>query len=294
MPQTSVTERNAFAGQIADLDFPTARVTATNQEGAAIPFGIAVTLSASQSDAVDSDVEEFDAAADKVFGVVVREHTIASDDLAGTDAVENDEVCAVMRQGRIWVTVEDAVVKDAPVYVRHTSDGGSNTQLGSFRSDVDSNRARRMKGAKFASAAGAGELAILEFNCSNEDNPDEVLFTYTENNQLTGDTTRELAGVPSGRVLVIQGGTIRNVTGLALDGSNYFNIKVQHGTGPTVALNHSTETVALAADTEVAMTAGTLANRTILGGAKLQLMFDETGTATLPTGTVVTVTGILY
>lgn len=293
MPQSSVADVVAFAGLIGYGDFPTSKISAKNAEGTAIPYGIAVTRAATQNHDDIDEIEEFDAAADIILGVTARSHEHATDTLSGDDAIADNATCALVKKGPVYVTVEEAVVKGDEVFVRFTSDGGSNTQLGGFRKSVDTNRARRLRGAKYMTTAASGGLALVMLNCDEEESPSEVMFTYTENNELTADATRQIAGVPADRTLVITKGSIRNVTGLAVNASNYFNIKVQHGAGPTVALNISTETVALGADAEVAMVAGTLANRTVPPGTKIDLFFDETGVATLPTGTVVTVYGYL-
>lgn len=293
MPQTSVSDVVAYSGQIADGDFPSSFISGTNVEGSAIPFGIAVTRASSQSENYTDDVEEFDAAADEIVGVTVRSHSLASDDLAGSDAIADNQKCSIMSKGRVWVTVEEAVTKGDPVYVRFTSDGGSNTQLGTFRKSIDSSRARRFRGARYASSASAGGLAVLEFDASLEDVPETFTMAYNEIAQVTSDTTRALFNVPADKFFVLTAASVRNVTGLAADASNYFNIKVQDGT-PTVLANWSTLSTAegaLSAATVHAMTLGTLAQRTLAPGSKVDLFIDETGTATLPADTVVTVEG---
>ena len=81
-----------------------------------------------------------------------------------------DSVDLVYR-GQVWVTVEDAVAPDDPAYVRHTSDGASNTQLGSWRGDADTgpspgyvDRAALVTGARYLTTASAGGLALLDLN----------------------------------------------------------------------------------------------------------------------------------
>jgi hypothetical protein len=43
----------------------------------------------------------------------------------------------IVEEGYVWVNSEGTVAHDAPVYVRHTSDGSSNTTRGTLRSDID-------------------------------------------------------------------------------------------------------------------------------------------------------------
>ncbi|MES2384522.1 MAG: hypothetical protein V4593_08230 [Pseudomonadota bacterium] len=54
----------------------------------------------------------------------------AADLLAGQQA-------SVLEEGYVWVQVEGSPAIGGDVYVRHTSDGGSNTVLGKFRGDRD-------------------------------------------------------------------------------------------------------------------------------------------------------------
>jgi hypothetical protein len=45
--------------------------------------------------------------------------------------------CTILEEGEMWVNAELTVAVDDPVYVRHTSDGGSNTTRGTLRNDAD-------------------------------------------------------------------------------------------------------------------------------------------------------------
>jgi len=69
---------------------------------------------------------------------------------------------SVLRRGRIWVVVEDAVIADAQAYVRAIA--GAGEQSGAFRSDADTADAGLLPGSRFKLTAGAGELTILELN----------------------------------------------------------------------------------------------------------------------------------
>lgn len=69
---------------------------------------------------------------------------------------------SVLRRGRIWVYVEDAVVAGAQAFVRAVATGSE--KLGAFRSDVDGTDAGALPGSRFKLTAGAGELTILEIN----------------------------------------------------------------------------------------------------------------------------------
>ncbi len=67
----------------------------------------------------------------------------------------------VIRRGRVWVVAEEAVEVGDDVFVRYAS-GSGGTQLGAFRSSADTSTAAALKGATWRTAAGAGELAIVE------------------------------------------------------------------------------------------------------------------------------------
>ena len=103
-------------------------------------------------------------------------------------------------------------------------------------------------------------------------------------------TASDLKAVADGlRKWYVGGADYHNVTGLAADVTNYFNIKVQMSTGPVVAANWSTETGqegTITADTPADLTLGSLANRTVEGGERLEVFYDETNTAVLPAGTI--------
>jgi len=69
-----------------------------------------------------------------------------------------DSVVRILRSGRIWMLAEDAVTLGAAVFVRFQGGGE-----GRVRSDADVGNAVALPGATFRSAAGAGELAIVEY-----------------------------------------------------------------------------------------------------------------------------------
>lgn len=79
---------------------------------------------------------------------------------AGT--FEGQTMVPVMRKGRIYVKVEQAVAKGDPVYVRFSASGSQ--RLGAFRMDADSATAALLPRAAFLTPASANGLAILEIN----------------------------------------------------------------------------------------------------------------------------------
>lgn len=295
MVQTSISNTLAIglAGQLAQIgDHQNVVESWTNREAAAagIPFGIGVARHT-----VARCAEEFDAVTDKLLGIAVRSHAHDAASLAGSLAIATGNTFGVLRKGFIYVAVEEAVSDGDPAFCRFTSDGGDNAQLGTWRKSIDSNRARRVRGAVFRSAASAGGIALLEVDFGREDAIGEELahFEYTEIAQMTADTTRPFINTPSDRYLVLSKAQIRNETGLAADAANYFNAKIQTPAG-AVAFNWSTldsAEGALVADTAHEMTAAALSARTFNPGSELEIFFDETGTATMPAGTTVSAQG---
>jgi hypothetical protein len=71
----------------------------------------------------------------------------------------DNEYAPLMRQGRIYVKVEDAVSEGQRAYCRHTAPGSET--LGAFRGDDDSGNAAAYF-ARFAHDAAAGDLVPLE------------------------------------------------------------------------------------------------------------------------------------
>jgi hypothetical protein len=69
----------------------------------------------------------------------------------------------VMKKGRVWVRVEDAVAAEAAAFVRFVV-GLPGQVLGAFRSDADAGNAAALPNAKFVTAAAAGGLALLDLN----------------------------------------------------------------------------------------------------------------------------------
>ena len=74
----------------------------------------------------------------------------------------NQSDVSILRYGRIYVRVEDAVVEGGDVFCRFT-DPTTAYALGSFRSDADSD-AVAIPGAMYMSSASADGLAIVELN----------------------------------------------------------------------------------------------------------------------------------
>jgi hypothetical protein len=155
--QTEVSSymEKGLAGQVADIGH-TDIITRANAYGESIPFGVFVTKGANEGEAVVPDATG-EVTGLVGLGVVLRSHTQPQ----GEGYADGDPM-PVMKKGRVWVPVEDAVTAETAAFVRFVA--GTGEQLGAFRSDADGTDAVALPGAKFVTDAGAGELALLDLN----------------------------------------------------------------------------------------------------------------------------------
>jgi hypothetical protein len=126
--QTTFNEQltEAFAGAEADVG-PSEVVSARQESATTLAFGLLV--------AQGSDDDGCTIFADEAVPLGVLLHSHATSAYADTGVIQG-EVASVMRKGRVWVSVEDAVDVGAPAYARHTTSGGDATK-GKFRGDND-------------------------------------------------------------------------------------------------------------------------------------------------------------
>lgn len=145
---------NAFAGMVADGQLSNI-VSKLNSSAVIIPFGKAVFRdgeTAAQLPTATSTAVQF-------VGVAVRElnRSYHTDDAFGAVPAKD---FSVLTTGAIWVTVADAVVVGADVFVRVGATG-----QGDFSSAVgaDATLGVQISGAKFLTSAAAGSLAKVSF-----------------------------------------------------------------------------------------------------------------------------------
>lgn len=155
--QTSVNEymEKGLAGQLADVGNADI-VTRANAYGDTIPFGVFVTKGTNEGEAVPPEATG-EVTGLVGLGVVVRSHTQPQD-----EGYADGDPMPVLKRGRVWVPVEDAVTAESAAFVRFVAAGAE--QLGAFRSDADGTDAVALPGAKFVTDADAGELALLDIN----------------------------------------------------------------------------------------------------------------------------------
>lgn len=164
--QTEVLARMPIGipGQLADLH--TAEfgdvVSATNEEAAAeLRFGIMVKQG---TVATDPDLVKVMTATNNVLaGITVFAHNFAKPVQLGDTGLKPGVTFGLLRKGRIYVLTEDAVDPSDEVHVRAIAAG--NEVAGAFRGTADGTDTIDITAfAKWLSAAGAGEVAVLEID----------------------------------------------------------------------------------------------------------------------------------
>lgn len=120
-----------------------------------VGFGLAVAQGTA-----DAECRLLAATSDVVRGVAVYTHAdIVNDSVAG---YAPQMAVSILRNGRIWVKPEVAVVAGDAVYVRAVATGTE--RAGAFRNAVDGTDTIALSNCKFLTSANAGELALVHIN----------------------------------------------------------------------------------------------------------------------------------
>lgn len=161
MSQTSYTETHAvaFAGMKVDGSPATQDSLVNGEASAEIPFGAAVTKGTTDTNALLPDASN-----DVVIGIAMHSQSHGKAEL-GTTGIKPKVTFSVITKGRVWVKVEEAVVKGDLAYVRYAS-GAGGSQKGSFRKSADTSTALQLKGGRYLTSASANGMAQLEFDAS--------------------------------------------------------------------------------------------------------------------------------
>jgi hypothetical protein len=165
MSQTSysINQSAAMAGMLYDSAVAVDVVSAVDvTESAGVGYGLALARS-SVDGQVKLPASSGDVAA--ILGVSVLSQTKEQALLTGVVNNPKGSDISVLRKGRIWVQVEEAVTQASPVFVRFAS--GSFTQLGAFRASADSASAAQLVGAVYVNSASAGGFAAVDLNLSS-------------------------------------------------------------------------------------------------------------------------------
>jgi hypothetical protein len=161
MSQTTITQKTAKAapGLLADIkenDIIGRLIDVT----AGVPFGRFMKLKGEGQCELPSSAAHITGGLRG--GVTIRD-LAREQSQAGVTQYNNKDAASLLRSGRIWVQVEEAVVVGDPVFVRHA--GGP---LGAFRKDADVSamvdQATAIPNAKYLSAAAENGLALIEFD----------------------------------------------------------------------------------------------------------------------------------
>lgn len=99
------------------------------------------------------------AAAITFAGVAVHRHTPDRASLTADEGIVPDEMVDLLRKGRVWVPVDEAVTPGEAVYVVHTG-----ATKGSFRKSADGGNTLVIAGASWQSTTGAAGIALLDLN----------------------------------------------------------------------------------------------------------------------------------
>lgn len=130
-----------------------------------IPFGVAVvrdTWSGLQKSAHLPSLTGEITTITTFLGVAVHSHANEQAILnANNPGYAANSAMSVIRRGKVWVQVEDAVTAGSIPYVRFSADTSAGEQLGAFRSDADTSDAVALPHSLFETAAAAGGIALL-------------------------------------------------------------------------------------------------------------------------------------
>jgi len=145
----------AVAGMVVDLQNANIKSRAAEVD---IDFGLGLV----QGTDPEKQVKLPTATGQKFEGISVEQWTVRQDINTQDGVYKAKDNMAVLRQGLIWVRIDQDVQINDPVYVRHTSTSGKE---GYFRKDADTDKADLVPSAIFRSTATADEgIAQVEIN----------------------------------------------------------------------------------------------------------------------------------
>lgn len=135
-------------------------VLSFNNPAVAMPFGKLAVRSTNEDECklpvLSTDVTD----TLKVLGLVLASQNMPVSSSTLAEHVVKSQV-PVLRKGRAWVKVEEAVTVASTVHVRYAAGGNG---LGSFGDTTGTSERAPLAGAKYLTSAAADGLAIVEFN----------------------------------------------------------------------------------------------------------------------------------
>jgi hypothetical protein len=155
----AVDQAVAFAGMLADAGMVQDVVTGENLS-AAIPFGVMTAIGAGANQialpAAAGDVTDVK----KLVGVAIA-HQAMESSASGLPQYAPNSAVNVLKKGRVWVQVENAVTRGtSDVHVRYAGVG----QRGGFRGAAVASETAVLPNAKWLSSTTGAGLALLEID----------------------------------------------------------------------------------------------------------------------------------
>ena len=150
----------AFRGMLGDPNDDKFALPLANGAAAAVGFGIMVRRDVTNP---EDQFDVFSATGQDPVGVLVHTHAQEDPTLADPLGVALLEPASVLRRGRIWVVVEEAVAVGDPVFFRHTA-GAGGSEIGAFRNDADTASCDQITNAQWLQGSAGAGVALLELN----------------------------------------------------------------------------------------------------------------------------------
>lgn len=292
MPQTSYSQRQAlsFAGHLGESGKGRSIRSFVNAESSAnFPFGIGVVKGT-----LFDDSKLPVAVTDLFVGVTAHSHDLGVDGasagttLTTTGGVAPKDRVNVVEWGSLVVLTEQSMVPGDPVYMRVAVN--TTEQLGAFRKDNDSGKARLLRAARVLRNV-TSTLALVWIDVAEDQQPGDMVEIPFTNASIAATTTTKIWKNRTDRHFLVESVRYDNPTGLAASDTNWFvvNIKNLTKSGTPSPASWSTKLTggqgAFVADTYVAfVNDATLANRVVNPSDELALNAVLTGTLTLPVG----------
>lgn len=166
MPFTSTKTKMdaAFAGMLADNSDHTTDSFVNEEAANEIAFGTMVKFGTAANGALNLSAS---ADADKLAGILRHQHAYNLDNELGTIGLKPKATLGILKRGKIYVNVDEAVNPKSPVRVRCTTNAGALGAFngpGTFRTTASAthtiNCSKFMKFAGSTTGAGVVELEV--------------------------------------------------------------------------------------------------------------------------------------
>ncbi len=165
----TITYQNENGAGVAGAGTVALVATTANVTGNPVPMGRGLARTTTVNFAVLPAATGFTWEGISVYRAKARpKDNTVSPPVTGDVVFRAAESMGVLRSGRIWVRVEDAVTLASGVFLRHTQGANALHTVGRFRgADVSLEVDEITSGARWITAASAGALAVLEIDVIN-------------------------------------------------------------------------------------------------------------------------------